>query len=299
MIENPTNKEIVMQISLSNPKNFQMNTTGTLYKFDSTFARVERSMYEVMLSPHQKFTTQLVFWPSKMDANTPCTIEMNCRELGKTIYLIQGIGTETSNMETISIMANYGDEVTGAIKFENPFFEPISIMTNLVQSEKSFNWAKNSKQIYLKPLEKVFLPVNYSPQRMTTSKAMIEISLSGQSSEFIWKYNLEGIPIIQSRHNLELRSKARHKHSQKFELLIDHIYWNEGEFRFGVNESNNVIEFKNNFSLEIMDATGQKTFPGFQKLDWSDKLKNVVLDLLKCSNSNGEGLLIELSVLIF
>nr|XP_033803452.1 cilia- and flagella-associated protein 47 isoform X2 [Geotrypetes seraphini] len=197
-------------ITLSNPTE-EILELKTFISNDDNFSVEIDPQKDLLLSPHSTLDVPVQFCPSALGrSGHRTTVTFKCPELEEWIFHLTGVGLLPKAMEFTSISTPVGSLSTIFINFKNPTVEDVFvdvILTDEAQLMQFLNAAaihdplskesafciplKETKEIPLKPKEKLDIPVMFSPQSMTLYEALVVIHMVKQNDKD-WEYeNLE------------------------------------------------------------------------------------------------------------
>lgn len=205
---NPLQTELIFDATISNPRNFQV-FIPPVNEFQIP-VRTQETTKKVLVEPFQTIVGQIIFWPSSLTEKFENHLAFTNPSLGTVSYSMIGRGLEPVEMNLIVISCTVGDSKGGAIEFENPFFNTVSLEISLQSDDDDGAFSMINAPAKAKlcgSLETTTIQVNYEAKSMKQSNASLVIEVN---QRYRWVYPLRGVPEIQGQ-AIQLRSRVREK----------------------------------------------------------------------------------------
>jgi hypothetical protein len=133
-LENPTAHEAVVRASVSNGRNFGVDTAGL-----SAVPGALSASGHIVVPAFGARKVPLTYAPSTLGGGAgagaaeeeTCSVHFVSREIGEWTYHLRGSGTAPVPAPVQTVLATVGSTVSASIPFRNPFPAPISILVDL------------------------------------------------------------------------------------------------------------------------------------------------------------------------
>ncbi|KAJ3410473.1 Cilia- and flagella-associated protein 47 [Chytridiales sp. JEL 0842] len=227
-IENPMNIATTLDISLSNPHDFQvfyppLPSTRMLSRKHTT-----NTVKHVPLPPLERIELQIVFWPSSITEASSTTLLASSSIVGNFCFQVKGQGMLPEPMYDVTVRSVLNKTVTSVISFTNPLVDPIPVTVTIEEEEdpsspiKEFALMTHRKPKYhIGGLETLDIPFTYTPKRMMGRSASIIIEM-GQLS---WLYPIMGLPDAPPVHTTTtIECRARENLETDIEVNLREVY---------------------------------------------------------------------------
>ncbi|CAG9335550.1 unnamed protein product [Blepharisma stoltei] len=202
-LENPTNEEVILDYSCSNPLNFELVP--------------ER----IILPPYETIEATVKYSPSTLKHVETGEIKLSSKALGDWIFKLRGKGRPPTLMEPLEIAATIGETSSTQITFKNPFRENITISIALEASENVFQLLVRKNKYAIGPLGSLLIPVAFIPTSMDEHTAVLLVSIT---DELTWRYPLKGITENAStRIDYSFKTKCRTSLEMPLNIVLNDL----------------------------------------------------------------------------
>ena len=253
MLENPTQEEIEVKYTNSNPKLFQV-------------------LQEKIIIPSGVNKEILVrYTPSSLDGEEECSLKFDTKKIGKWEYHLRGRGIPPTQMETTYVRTYVGGVTSGQVNFKNPLNEKITVNVELKCDEYQETFALFNKKtkFQLDPFRILVIPFTFKPQILTKYNAEIFVYLS---KTLFWKYPIEGITEVKSKGiDFTFKTKAKKMFETKIYLDLSNLPEKEIDFSdFGyvlnIKEEKYKALINKCLSINFIDKKNLESNPNGKKL---------------------------------
>ncbi|MCQ2815955.1 MAG: hypothetical protein MJ252_01695, partial [archaeon] len=178
LLENPTQDEIEIKYTNSNPKLFQV-----LLEKITVPSGIQR---EVLVR----------YTPSCLGSDEECEIVFSSNTIGNWKYVLRGRGIPPQEMDTTYVRTFVGGMTSGQITFRNPLNEKTTITIELPFEDDTFTLFTKKKSITLEPFRPCLISFTFKPKILAkyTAKLFVRISKT-----LFWTYPIEGITEVKSK----------------------------------------------------------------------------------------------------
>lgn len=210
-IENPTNEEVILDYSCTNPLNFEL------------------SPEKVILPPYEVVEIALRYSPSSLKNIEKGEIKLTSSRLGDWVFKVRGRGLPPTEMNSIDISAAVGESNSIQIPFKNPFRENINVEVN-IQGEDVFQLLVRKNKFSVLPLGSLMIPIAYQPNSMLEHRGFLVVSIT---EDLTWKYPLRGITEKPSAHvDFVFKTKCRSSLEKSIEVFLTDLQYLAEEENF-------------------------------------------------------------------
>lgn len=210
-IENPTNEEVILDYSCTNPLNFELNPE------------------KVILPPYEVVEIALKYSPSSLKNIEKGEIKLTSTKLGDWVFKLKGKGLPPTEMNSIDISAAVGESNSIQIPFKNPFRENINIEVQIL-GEEVFQLLVRKNKFSVLPLGTLMIPIAYQPNSMLEHRGYLVVSIT---EDLTWKYPLRGITEKPSAHvDFVFKTKCRTSLEKTIEVYLTDLQYLAEEENF-------------------------------------------------------------------
>lgn len=201
ILENPTDTEIVIYYTLSNPVQFRLIPD------------------KIVIPPEAAKEILVKYTPSTLEYEEDCTAIFESMEIGRWEYKIRGRGLYPTPMPLSTISTFVGGIVSGGVSFKNPFNEKIQILVEMKCDEwpGTFRLMLKNNRVILDSYKTIFLNYSFSPTKLTKYNAELIVYIS---KTLFWKYPVEGITEVRSK-GIDYVFKTKSKKCLENKVVID------------------------------------------------------------------------------
>eukprot|EP00842_Homolaphlyctis_polyrhiza_P003820 jgi/Hompol1/4439/HPOL_001781-RA len=224
-LENPLSQPVSLDISVSNPRDFQIVYPPRGASISQSLVRQQVPAIKVSVSPMTSIQVEIVFWPSSLTEERRATIEVTSMLIGTAIFQVKGTGLLPEVMDTVQLTSYLGQTVSGLITFWNPLIDPIPITVSLKDTNQNSQFALLNRRINpsIGGQEKMEITFTFTPTVMKCFENAVIVEMSPQLR---WIFPIKGTPErLISNQPLVLECRSRDVIDKNISVFGEEIDW--------------------------------------------------------------------------
>ncbi|CAI8033560.1 Cilia- and flagella-associated protein 47, partial [Geodia barretti] len=155
-------------------------------------------------------------------------ISFTSQQFGEQVFILQGEGSEPSQMEPTTIQASLNSNTTHVVSFTNPLDTPTLFQVTLCDTHPLESFClllKRTHGILLRPGVSLDIPVMFVPEEMHTHRTNMTVSTEGTRSEnkLVWRYPIIGQPQfspLSPKSAPKIVCQAKERVEEKLEVML-------------------------------------------------------------------------------
>ncbi|KAJ9446795.1 hypothetical protein DIPPA_05915 [Diplonema papillatum] len=219
-IENPLQQPLVLHVALTNPQTFSVSPSNTL-----------------TIKPLDVARPVVTYMPSAIAQRQETLVTFSHPKHGKWEFVVRGIGTPPTQMETSTVHAIVSRSEQLPIVFRNPFPLPRRFLVTLKSASGDdaggpFELMMKRKTQTIGPFSSLTIPVSYSPAVIAEHRAAVAIHAVGESvaDDLKWEFPIVGIAeAVPSDNVFRFACKSRQELCQNLSLPLTQVDFAEDE----------------------------------------------------------------------
>ncbi|CAD8092149.1 unnamed protein product [Paramecium primaurelia] len=219
-LENPIDKEVNVQIQISNPANFDVLPT------------------DIVLKPHCDTSVYIRFTPSSLDQIQNGEIRFITQEIGKWEYLVYGVGIPPTAFPEMTVTVGINKDYSDVIHFKNPFRDTIQVQIMIESDDDAFQLLikkKNDTKTTIAGLQQIQIPFSFTPRSIRSYRCELVVAMN---EKIKWRY-----PIIGHTESFATGKFTQFKTKCRISFLQEFKFSLPGVDKIG--KSNFTFEIKN------------------------------------------------------